>query len=103
MLYGEMQESYINKQYLEKTKQTDLIVGNAALNIKKLQARLKHHVLTSGFNSEIDTVGNAYHSKYIDILEGKPVEIHIIGDEVPISRNEEEDPDKTMRKQKGLI
>lgn len=74
------------------------MVGNAALNIKKLQANLKHHVLSSQYHSEVDTVGNVYQSKYIDIVEGKPAEVHIIGDEMPISRaGEEESESQTGR------
>ena len=62
----------------------DLRINNASLNIKKLQSSIKHHMLNSEFNKEKDTLGKMADCKFIDLVEGVPRDVHIIGDEKPI-------------------
>jgi hypothetical protein len=56
-------------------------INTANLNIKKLQSSIKHHMLNSEFNKEKDTLGKVPNCKYIDLVDSKTCEVHIIGDE----------------------
>ena len=52
------------------------MINIASQNIKKLNANLKHHVLSSEYCGDSDPE----RSKYIDLLEGSAYDTQIIGD-----------------------
>jgi len=53
------------------------MISMASQNIKKLNANLKHHVLSSEF---CEDENHPERSKYVDLLEGSPYDTQIIGD-----------------------
>lgn len=49
------------------------------MNLQKIKANLRHHVLTADYNNK---EGDTIHFKFIDIKEGTPTEVQLIGDNV---------------------
>ena len=69
----------------------------ASRNLTKLKSDLRHHVLTSQYNSEMDADGNMFNPKYIDIRVGAVMEVNVLGDELlgpePAAKPESADSD----------
>ena len=66
------------KQQFLKTKGCGRKIDLATQNIKKIQSNLKHHILSSKY--DIGKDANPLREKYIDLTEGKAMDLQLIGD-----------------------
>lgn len=83
--------------YDQKTVGNEDKILKANRNLTKLKSDLRHHVLASQYNSQMDADGNFFNPKYIDIRVGAIVEANILGDELlgqePAAKPESADSD----------